>query len=281
MKKASLSILLCFISAVSLLASPAPHPPKTKQKTKKIGTESVAIFKLATDSANRTFRYQTGRIKLPGGAAELTVPKGFRYLDSAQSSYVLRKLWHNPPQATLGMLVPLGSDPLAANNWAYVIEYKPVGYVRDNDASAINYDELLRTLQQKAAEANADRTAAGYDAVYLAGWGAQPYYDKQQHALHWARLLRSGAGFDRTLNYSVRMLGRRGVLVFNAVADPSLLPEIKASIPSLLANVQFAHGEQYRDFNPATDDAAVYSISSLATGKASGQAGTAALLTKY
>lgn len=281
MKNLSLSFLLCLGSTLSLQANPAPHPAKTKQKSKKIEATSVAIFQLAPDSTNRTFHYQTGHVQLPGGVGELTVPAGFQYLDSAQSSYVLHKLWHNPPQANLGILFPVGSAPLADNTWGYVIEYNPIGYVSDTDADAVNYDELLRAMQQKSAAANATRTAAGYEAVYLAGWGAQPYYDKQLHALHWAKLLRSGSGFDRTLNYSVRVLGRRGVLAFNAVADPSLLPQIKASLPALLANVQFAPGQQYRDFNPTAGDVATYSIGSLAAGQVSGKAVAAPLLTKF
>lgn len=277
MKKTSLSILLCLLGAASLQASPNPHKLKPAQKTKKSGADSVAIFKLTTDSLNRTFHYQTGYIKLPGGVGELTVPRGFRYLDSAQSSYVLHKLWHNPPQANLGMLFPLDATPLGAKNWGYLITYESIGYVKDSNDANINYDELLQTMQKATAEANAARTAAGYDAVYLAGWGARPHYDRQQHTLHWAKFLRSGSGFDRTINYNVRVLGRRGVLVFTAVADPSLLPEIQASVPDLLTNVQFARGEHYRDFNPATDEVAAYSISSLVAGKGLTKVVTAAL----
>jgi len=281
MKKISLSILLCVLSAASLQASPNPHKPKTTQKAKKVSADSVTIFKLAPDSLNRTFQYQTGHIKLPGGVGGLTVPRGFRYLDSAQSSYVLHKLWHNPPQANLGMLFPLDATPLGAKNWGYIITYEPIGYVQDSDDANINYDKLLQTMQKATAAANAARTAAGYDAVYLAGWGARPHYDKQQHTLHWAKFLRSGSGFDRTINYNVRVLGRRGVLIFNAVADPSRLPEIQASVPDLLANVQFARGEQYRDFNPATDGVAAYSISSLVAGKELAKVVTAALLSNF
>jgi hypothetical protein len=55
--------------------------------------------------------------------------------------------------------------------------------------------------------------------VHLIGWGALPYYEKNQHTLHWAKLLRFGDGLSETLNYNVRVLGRKGVLVFNAIAE--------------------------------------------------------------
>jgi len=38
------------------------------------------------------------------------------------------------------------------------------------------------------------------------------------------------------------------MLVLNAVASPEQLPEIKASIPALLASVGFAKGQQYTDY---------------------------------
>ena len=156
-----------------------------------------------------------------------------------------------------------------------------MGYVKDDDADDIKYDELLEDLQKEAEENNPAREAAGYEAVHVFGWGATPYYDKQQHTLHWAKLLRFGSSLEQTLNYNVRILGRKGVLIFNAVAGPESLPEIKASVPGLLANVQFVRGEQYRDFNPELDEVAAYSIGGLVAGKVLAKVGAFALIAKF
>lgn len=243
--------------------------------------DSAALYQAAVDSVNGTFHYQQGHIVLPGGGGELTVPRGFRYLDSTQSGYVLHKLWHNPPQENLGMLFPDSVGPLSKANWAYIIQYDPMGYVKDNDADDINYDDLLEEMQKDIEEANPARTEAGYEASHLLGWGAKPYYDKQQHTLHWAKLLRFGNGIDETLNYNVRILGRKGVLIFNAVAQLDQLAQVKASIPNLLANVSFVKGQQYNDYSAGIDEVAAYGIGGLVAGKVLAKVGFFAIILKF
>jgi len=277
MKKTLLPLLFLLLSATGLVAKPKPTPPPKPAAP----VDSAALYRAFADSVNDSFHFQQGHISLPGGIGELTVPKGFRYLDSTQSGYVLHKLWHNPPQTNLGMLFPASKGPLSESNWGYIIQYEPLGYVKDDDADDINYDELLETMQKESEEENPAREEAGYEAVHVYGWGAKPYYDKQQHALHWAKLLRFGSGLEQTLNYNVRILGRKGVLIFNAVADPDQLPEIKQSIPGLLTNVQFVRGEQYRDFNPKVDEVAAYSIGGLVAGKVLAKVGAFALIAKF
>jgi len=156
-----------------------------------------------------------------------------------------------------------------------------MGYVKDNDADDINYDELLEDMQKETETDNPERTAAGYVAMHLLGWGAKPYYDKQQHTLHWAKLFRLGNDLDETLNYNVRILGRKGVLVFNAVAQPSQLAQVKASIPGLLANVSFAKGQQYRDYSAGIDEVAAYGIGGLVAGKVLAKVGFFAIILKF
>jgi len=278
MKKPILYLLLVAATAFGAGAGPKPLP---KLAPKPAVVDSAALYQASVDSVNGTFHYQRGHIALPGGAGELTVPRGFRYLDSTQSGYVLNKLWHNPPQENLGMLFPDSLGPLSENNWAYIIHYDPMGYVKDDDADDINYDELLEDMQKETEEANPERTEAGYEAMHLLGWGAKPYYDKQQHTLHWAKLLRFGNGIDETLNYNVRILGRKGVLIFNAVAQPTQLAAVKASIPDLLANVAFAKGQQYNDYSAGIDEVAAYSIGGLVAGKVLAKVGFFAIILKF
>jgi uncharacterized membrane-anchored protein len=239
------------------------------------------MSKAFADSVDATFRYQTGRVVLPGALGELTVPAGFHYLDSTQSAYVLHELWHNPQRANLGMLFPTDAAPLADKSWGYIIEFDPIGHVKEADATSLDAKHLLADMQQQTEGHNAERMAAGYAPIHVAGWGAQPTYDAQHHALYWGKLLRFGTDPTPTLNYHVRVLGRQGVLVLNAIAEPKYLPEIKASVPALLAGVQLARGEQYADFQPEHDELAAYSLGGLVAGKALGGAGALAALGQF
>jgi uncharacterized membrane-anchored protein len=269
-------LVSCLLLSGLAMAKPAPHLP---------APDSVAIMLQAqqayVDSVNGTLHYQQGHIILPGNIAELTVPKGFRYLDSAQTVRVLTQLWGNPKSECLGMLVPEKYSPAEGNAWAYVIRYDPLGYVKDGDAEDINYSELLTEMQADTEEENKDRQAAGYEPVYLLGWAANPYYDKEKNTLHWAKAIRFGAGPDTTLNYNVRLLGRKGVLILNAIGVPGQIAEIKASIPSLLAGVTFAKGERYADFNPGIDEVAAYTIGGLVAGKVLAKVGLFAVVLKF
>ncbi len=274
--------LLLLLSIFTGLAGAAlAAPPRVRPKPKPLVIDSAAVYQATIDSINGTFVYQQGHIVLPGGVGKLTVPRGFLYLDSAQAARVMHKLWHNPPQESLGMLFPTDRGPMSDNTWGYLIQFDPMGHVKDDDADDIKYDELLEDMQKDVEEENKERTEAGYRAVHLLGWGAPPYYDKNQHTLHWAKLLRFGDGLSETLNYNVRILGRKGVLVFNAIAEPRQLPEIKASIPDLLANVAFVKGQQYNDFSAGIDEVAVYGIGGLVAGKVLAKVGLFAVIVKF
>src|SRR5205823_5489518 len=79
--------------------------------------------------------------------------------------------------------------------------------------------------------------------------------------------VRFGNETENTLNYNIRILGRRGGLVLNSVAGMSQLPEIERNTPAILSAVQFNSGNRYADFNPASGDkVATYGIAALVAG---------------
>lgn len=274
MKRLFLSVLAVALLQGTAVAAPRPSAVADTAAARR-------AFAAYVDSVDATLSYRQGHILLPGGVGELTVPTGFRYLDSAQSRRVLQQVWHNPSGESLGMLFPANRGPLTDNSWAYVIEYDPMGYVKDDDANDIDYNELLTDMQKDVQENNQERQASGFEPVSLLGWAANPFYDKGSHALHWAKALRFGSAPDTTLNYNVRLLGRKGVLVLNAIGEPDQLPEIKASIPGLLAGLTFTKGQQYTDFNPGIDEVAAYTIGGLVAGKVLAKVGLFALVLKF
>jgi uncharacterized membrane-anchored protein len=218
----------------------------------------------------KNLKYQQGEIDLRGGLARLTVPADFNYLGPDDAETVLVKLWGNPPmdEKPLGMLIPAGLTPLDTNCWVVTIEYSQDGYVKDADAGKINYDDLLKKMQKGVAEVNVERQKRGYPTVELVGWAAPPHYDAATHKLYWAKDLRFEDTKQDTLNYNIRMLGRKGVLELNAVAHMGQFPEIDAQMPKILSMVDFRQGNRYADFDPKTDKVAEYGIAALVAGGA-------------
>jgi len=213
-------------------------------------------------------KYQTGKISLRDGIATINLPQGFRYLDPASSELLLTGIWGNPPSNSkvLGVIVPSGFEPLADNSWCVVLDYQEDGYVKDHDAETMNYDKLLKQMQDAARQASAARMRDGYPPIELVGWATPPRYDKATHKFYWAKELKFGGGQENTLNYNVRILGRRGILVLNAVAQMPQLPEIEKATPAILGMVDFNEGHRYADYNPSTDKLATYGLAALVVG---------------
>lgn len=219
-------------------------------------------------------KYQKGDISLKNGLAKISVPEGYRYLDGTDTSTVLNKLWGNPGGVeTLGMIVPASFDPIGGDTWAAVITYDDNGHVKDDDAATINYNDLLKEMKEGTAEASKEREKQGYGSVALVGWAAPPHYDAQEHKLYWAKEIIFGDSPEHTLNYNIRMLGRRGVLVVNVVAEMNRLRDVEASTPKLLSMVNFQEGHRYADFNGSTDKVATYGLAALIAGGVAAKVG--------
>jgi uncharacterized membrane-anchored protein len=222
---------------------------------------------------------QQGDIILADGLAKVSLPDTFRYLNPADTRTVLTKIWGNPAgDTTLGMLVPAGFDPLSDDSWVVVMSYDEDGYVKDKDASKIDYAKMLGEMKESTAEASKDREKQGYSPIELVGWASPPRYDAAAHKLYWAKELKFGQSAEHTLNYNIRMLGRKGVLVLNAVAGMNQLKQVEASTPAILGMVNFQEGHRYADFNEDTDKVATYGIAALVAGGVAAKAGFFKLL---
>lgn len=228
---------------------------------------------LTPEQLEAQLRYQTGRVTVRHGLATLDLPADFRYLDPQQTDMVLRG-WGNPPGSeTLGMLVPAGVRVLSHEGWGVIISYTEDGYVKDDDASKINYGELLTKMQRGTRDANSERAKAGYPTAELVGWAEPPRYDSAAHKLYWAKDFKFSDDSGHTLNYNIRVLGRRGVLVLNAVASMDRLVAVKQDMAKVIGFVEFNEGHRYADFVPGSDKLAEYGIAALIAGGLAAKAG--------
>jgi uncharacterized membrane-anchored protein len=261
MLKHILTGLFC-LALGSAIAAPADHAAE----------EAAAQQQVAS------IQPQQGHVTLPGSIATLDLPPTFRYL-SPQDTDKLLVAWGNPPGAhTLGMIVPAGVDPLSNESWGVVVTYDKDGHVKDDDADGIDYAKLLKEMQEGSAAANAERKKQGYPGMQLAGWAEPPHYDKAAHKLYWAKDLLNEDTSHHGLNYNIRVLGREGVLVLNAVADMGQLGQIRSEMQKVTAFTNFTDGNRYADFNEKTDKVAEYGIAALVAGGVAAKLGLFAKL---
>ncbi|MFT4680162.1 MAG: putative membrane-anchored protein [Litorivivens sp.] len=237
-------------------------------------------YQMFADSIEATMVFEVGTIELGDGIAVLVVPQGYKYLDVEQSEYVLNELWGNPPSPSLGMLFEEESNVLSDVGYVIDITYNEMGYIDDEDAADIDYDELEEEMFGDNDEDNRMRVEAGYETIDFIGWASEPYYDATAKKLHWAQELSFGGSDEHTLNYAIRILGRKGVLQMNFISDMTELNNVKADIPLIMPSVNFTEGNQYADFDPDIDTLAAVGIGGLIAGKVLAKGGILIFLAK-
>lgn len=269
---ATLAAILCLFLAGAAGAEP-PSPDLTPQQQ----AELERLIKL-----EQGFKYQTGVIQLPQGVASLQLAPGFRYLGPEDTRKLVEQGWGNPDGAgTWGMILPADVHPLSGQGWGVIITYEADGHVADDDAAEIDYADLLKEMQEATTEENKERTAQGFDAIALVGWAQPPRYDQGAHTLHWAKELRFGDAQEHTLNYNIRVLGREGVLVLNAVAGMSQFQDIRPQLDQVVGAARFVSGQRYEDFDASSDKLAGYGLAALVAGSVAAKAGKLAFLAVF
>jgi len=234
------------------------------------------------DSVQAALKWQTNTVMLPNDIAKLNLPAEFKFLNAEQSRFILHDVWGNPPRPdVLGMIFPVDADPYSDSSFAFIVSYEAEGYVKDNDADKINYDDMLKEIRESEPESNKQRAADGYEVIHIIGWAQKPYYDKTNKVLHWAKELQFGKDGPTTLNYDVRVLGRKGILSLNAIANMSELSMVKANIDKVLKIPEFTEGNRYTDFNESTDKIAEYGIGALVAGGILAKTGFFSLVGKF
>lgn len=208
---------------------------------------------------------QAGTVRVAAANAVLDLGDAYYFLPAAEAKRVLTEAWGNPADAVddvLGMVFPKGKTFLD-DTWGAVVTFEASGYVDDSDAKEIDYDALLASMKEAGAKRNEELSSRGLPTQTLVGWAQQPTYDPVRKSLIWARDIRFGNATDDTLNYDVRLLGRRGVLSLNMVAGMKDLATVHAAASSFGKAAAFVPGERYADFDSATDKTSEYGLAGL------------------
>lgn len=262
-----LTLLAGLLAAPLALGEAPPPEPAALSATEHAEYERL----VALDAA---LAYASGVVELGDGLATLSLPESLRYLAPELTARLLVEGWGNPDgSGTLGMIVPSDMSPLSANGWGVVITYEEEGHVGDEDANEIDYDALLAEMKASASAENDARAEQGFARVELVGWADPPRYDAENKKLYWAKELAFEDSPSNTLNYNVRVLGRRGVLTLNAVAGMTQLEMVQTAMPAVIAAAEFNAGHRYADFDPDSDDVAAYGLAALVAGGIAAKSG--------
>ena len=193
-----------------------------------------------------------------GSVATLKLTQGQAFLDGPNTRRFL-ELNRNPPRDNHYTLI--GGE----GTWFAIFYFESSGYVKDDEK--LDADELLKNLQATDEPSNKERKRLGMPPLYTVGWHVPPHYDLTTKALEWGMRLRSGDNGenDAIVNYTIRLLGRRGVVHATLVSDPEHLDRDIADFKAALGSYAFISGEKYAEYR-AGDKVAEYGLAALVLG---------------
>ena len=227
-----------------------------------LGTAWPAASEAPSEMASLAWQRGPSEAKI-GKIATLKISEGQAFLDAPNTRRFL-ELNRNPPRDNHYTLV--GGE----GSWFAVFYFEDSGYVKDDEK--LDADELLKSLQESDEPSNKERQRLGMPPLHTVGWAVPPHYDPATKRLEWGMRLRTAQN-NEIVNYTIRLLGRRGIVHSTLVCDPENLQRDVASFKTALTNYAFVPGETYAEFK-AGDKVAEYGLAALVLG------GAAAVATK-
>jgi uncharacterized membrane-anchored protein len=212
--------------------------------------------------------------------ANISVPEGFLFADAKDSQKLLKAMGNLLSDREEGLLAPETAFKEGGGAaWFVVFEFNKTGYVKDEEKNAIDAPKLLEGLKEGNVRGNKERERQGLEKLELVGWAVEPHYDDQTHNLEWGLLLRNAKG-GMTVNYNVRLLGRRGVMECTLVLSQAELDAALPAFRTVLTGYEYKEGERYAEWRPG-DAIAKYGLTALIAGGALAVAAKTGFLQKF
>jgi uncharacterized membrane-anchored protein len=205
-----------------------------------------------------------------GKVATLDIPAGCRFTDGKGAKEFL-ELTQNPYNGSevgaLSCETPTPGNPADPTMWFVIFEYDASGYVKDDEKETLDADKILTTLREGQEQGNVHRREMGWDELTIGGWVRAPYYDPETNNLTWAVNVLAEEESDTSVNHSVRLLGRGGVLKADLVSDPTGFALAMPTFNEVVDATIFVPGQKYAEWQDG-DKIAAYGLTALVAGGA-------------
>ena len=151
--------------------------------------------------------------------------------------------------------------------WFVVFEYDASGYVKDDEKTKLDKKAILETIQAGTEAGNRARRDRGWEELEVLGWQTAPFYDDATNNLTWSTRLRSKGETEESINHSVRLLGRGGVMNVDLVASKEQYAAVLGSFTDILDSYEYVPGSRYAEWRTG-DKLAEYGLTALIAGGA-------------
>ncbi|MFN8572034.1 MAG: DUF2167 domain-containing protein [Gemmatimonadaceae bacterium] len=249
-------------------------PPRIRWLARSLGVLTLVLTSTPAsaaaqeqDSSRVKIDWLSGPLKAHlGSVAEVGVPAGCRFAD-AKGAKDFMEATHNPTDGREVGVLLCRSASSDSSSWWVVFEFEASGIVRDDEKATLDSTAILESITRGTEAGNEERRQRGWEELEILGWFRAPYYDSLTHNLTWSTKLRAKGDPTETVNHSVRILGRRGVMHADLVMAPS---EARAAVPEfdkIVASYNYLTGERYSEWKPG-DKVAEYGLTALIAGGA-------------
>jgi uncharacterized membrane-anchored protein len=205
--------------------------------------------------------------ELGDNLARIDIPEGYVFAGGDETRKFMEMTGNPPSGDEIGVIMPEDEG----KSWFLLFEYDEVGFVKDDEKDKIDADAILESVREGTEASNEERKKLGGGEIHVTGWFQKPHYDAKSHNLVWAIEARgeadTEADTDRSVNYDVRLLGRKGYISATLVTDPSSLQADLPHVQTLLSGFSFQEGKRYADW-VSGDKVAEYGLTALIAGGA-------------
>lgn len=248
-----IATILCLVAACTVILAPAIAQDKPVPDS--AGTQS------GEEEKPLPFKYVSGptQVKI-GDQAEIEVPEGFFYVDRSDVSNFLEWTGNLPSDGYLGMLAKKEMD------WWVLFSFDPFGYVKDDEKTDLNADEMLDSLKASVRERNDERKRRGMDTLEVLRWVKPPHYNESTHNLEWSTLIKA-SDETMTVNHNTRYLGRYGVMEVELIANDENFEGTLSAFNDVNQSFRYSETNKYAAWLPG-DKVAEYGLTALVVGGA-------------
>jgi uncharacterized membrane-anchored protein len=214
---------------------------------------------------------------LLGSEASISVPAGCLFTGRDGVRSFLEATQNNASGNERGVLLCPANG--TSETWFVLFSYDESGYVRDDEGSSLDADAILESVRRGTEAGNRERKRRGWATLTVEGWATKPFYDRATNNLTWAITAHDNEG-GRTVNHSVRLLGRGGVMHADLVTTPDALTALVPTFNGTIGGFTYSSGFKYAEWRSG-DKVAAYGLTALVAGGAGVALVKSGLLVKF
>ena len=254
-QRASVGALLCLLVAAPLVAQDSEEP-----------------------SAFERIGWQTGPVLGDlGNEAQVQVPEGCLFTGASGTGKFL-ELTENPAAGNERGTIVCNMKTEGVEPWFVVFSYVDMGHVKDDERDKLDADAILKSLREGNDQGNQARRERGWEILTIDGWAKPPFYDQGTNNLTWATIVSTGTQ-GKSVNHSVRLLGREGVMNADLVSSNEQFATVLPTFDQMVGGFSFKAGNEYAAWREG-DRVAEIGLTALVAGGAGIIAAKTGLLAK-